>query len=132
MFIGRKNPNFFGVTHCVALLCILLLATGCTKKQEADNTDKIREQTAKATAEVKKNTTAVVEGVKEGWNRDKSQSVNLNAATKDQMIILPGITEAKANRIVAGRPYSDKHELVTKKVLTESEYSRIAGRITVK
>jgi competence protein ComEA len=132
MFIARKNPNFFGMTYCVALLCILLLATGCTKKQEADNTDKIREQTAKATAEVKKNTTAVVEGVKEGWNRDKSESVNLNAATKDQLIILPGITEAKANRVIAGRPYSDKHELVTKKVLTESEYSKIADRITVK
>ena len=113
------------------LICALLFA-GCSKKQETDNTEKIREQTAKATAEVKKNTKAVVEGVKEGWNRDKSDSVNLNSATKSQLVVLPGITGPKADAVISHRPYSDKHELVTKKVLLENEYSKIADRVVVK
>ena|SRR6266850_645487 len=132
MLINRKSPHLLRTLHCLPLFCVLLLAAGCSQQKGADNTEKIREGTAKATAEVKKNTTAVVEGVKEGWNRDKTDSVNLNAATKSQLLTLPGITEAKANRVIAGRPYSDKHDLVTKKILTEGEYVKIADRIIAK
>lgn len=111
------------------LLCALLMA-GCSKQQAKDNTEKIREETAQATAEVKKNTKAVVEGVKEGWNRDKS--VNVNAASKSELMILPGITGEKADLIIDRRPYADKRELVTKKVLSEGEYAKVADRVVLK
>jgi DNA uptake protein ComE-like DNA-binding protein len=128
---SKGNVKVLRRPVCLLLFCALLFV-GCTKKQEADNTEKIREQTAKATEEIKKNTTAVVEGVKEGWNRDKTGSVNLNAATKEQLMILPGITGPKADLVIDRRPYTDKHELVTKRILSESEYAKIADRLTVK
>jgi competence protein ComEA len=70
-----------------------------------------------------------VEGIKEGWNRDKT--VDLNSASKTQLLSLPGITAPKADRMISGRPYASKHELVTKKILSESEYDKIAGRVVV-
>lgn len=103
---------------------------GCSKQEAKDNTEKIREKTAEATAEVKEKSTAVVEGVKEGWNRDKT--VDLNSATKTQLLTLPGITGPKADLVISHRPYASKHELVTKKILSESEYDKVADRVVVK
>ena len=45
---------------------------------------------------------------------------------------LPGITEARAERIMASRPYDQASDLLTKKILTRGEYDQIASRITVK
>ena len=113
------------------LLFCALLPLGCSKQEAKDNTDKTREETAKATAEVKKNTQAVVEGVKEGWNRDKTDLVNINTATKTQLSTLPGITDPKAELVINHRPYAEKRELVTKKVLSEAEYGQVADRVIV-
>jgi len=110
---------------------VLLLALGCNQQQAADR-DKIKEGAAAATAEVKKDTSAVVEGVKEGWNRDNKGLVNVNSAKKAQLLNLPGITQQTADALIKGRPYTDKHELVTKGIVSENEYGRIAGNITVK
>lgn len=110
---------------------VLLLALGCSQQKAADR-DKIREGAAAATAEVKKDTSAVVEGVKEGWNRDNKGLVNVNSATKAQLLNLPGITQPTADALIQGRPYTDKHELVTKGIVSENEYARIAGTITVR
>jgi DNA uptake protein ComE-like DNA-binding protein len=43
------------------------------------------------------------EEVKERWSRDKP--LNLNAATKEQLMALPGITAAEPDKVIAGRPY---------------------------
>lgn len=110
----------------VAALLITFLAA-CNSPQ---NPDQIRERTANATANVKSDTKAVVEGIKEGLGA--KSNVDLNAATKDDLMKLPGITEARADRIIAGRPYNDATELVSKKVLTRGEYDAIATRVTVK
>ncbi len=110
----------------LALLLILPFAA-CTSPQ---NPDQIRERTANATAAVKADTKAVAQGIKEGL--DKSTSVNINGATKEELMKLPGITEARADRIIAARPYDTTDELVSKKVLTKGEYDQIANRITVK
>ena len=127
-----SNRNL-SLLHLPAYLLLgALMVLGCSKQQASDNTDKLREETAKATAEVKKNSKAVVEGVKEGWNRDSKESVNVNSAARSQLTILPGITDEKADLIISRRPYADKHELVTKKVLSENDYSKIADRVVVK
>ena len=44
---------------------------------------------------------------------------------------LPGITSPKAERIIAERPYASAHQLVTRHVLTEDEYSQIQDRVVV-
>jgi len=56
----------------------------------------------------------------------------LNSATKEQLLSLLGMNSTQANRIIAGRPYQDPQELVTRHLMTQSQYDQIARRITVK
>jgi DNA uptake protein ComE-like DNA-binding protein len=58
--------------------------------------------------------------------------VDVNSATKDQLMALPGMTDDEASKIIAGRPYKTKNELTKKGILPNAEYRKIAARITVK
>jgi competence protein ComEA len=114
-------------TLLATALCSIALFSACSAPQ---NPDQIRERTANATATAKADTKAIAEGVKEGLG--KGSAVDLNSASKDDLMKLPGITDARAERVIAARPYNDPSELVTKKVLTKGEYDNIASRVTVK
>ena len=59
----------------------------------------------------------------------KMGPMDINSATVDQLQTLPGIGAAYAKRIVAGRPYSSKNQLVTKGILPRSVYDRVQSRI---
>lgn len=58
--------------------------------------------------------------------------VDINTATEAEMSALPVIGEAIAKKIVAGRPYKGKDDLVKNKVLTAKEYAKIKNRIIAK
>ena len=75
-------------------------------------------KTAQATAEVKNDAEAVAAGVREGWSRDKP--LDLNTATKEQLLSLPGVTEAEANRVIAGRPYTEPGDVVTRRIMPKT------------
>ena len=74
------------------ILAIALVAglAGCTARQ--NNPQEVKEKTAQATAEIKSDAKAIAAGVREGWNRDKP--LNLNTATRQELVALPGITDA--------------------------------------
>jgi DNA uptake protein ComE-like DNA-binding protein len=75
---------------------------------------------------------AAAEGVKEGWTRGANAPLNLNSATEHELTELPGISGAEARKIIHARPYSDKRELVTRGVITNSAYAKIKDEITAK
>ena len=109
--------------------CFLLSGlTACTQKQQSP--EEVREKTAEATAQAKSDAKAVVEGIREGWNRNKP--LDLNTATRDQLASLPGVSGAEADRVIAGRPYDDPNELVTRRIMTKSEYDKISDRVKAK
>jgi DNA uptake protein ComE-like DNA-binding protein len=120
------QKHLMGVKIIVIIAALTLLFTGCTQKQQ--NPDEIREKTANATAQLKSDTKAVVEGVREGLSRDKT--INLNTASEDQLVTLPGVTRTRAARVIAGRPYDNPHDVVKRHILSEQEYKRIKDRIT--
>ncbi|HEX3350410.1 MAG TPA: helix-hairpin-helix domain-containing protein [Acetobacteraceae bacterium] len=56
--------------------------------------------------------------------------VNINTASVAQLDKLPQIGKSRAEKIVKGRPYSSPADLVNKKILTKSVYSKIKDKIT--
>jgi DNA uptake protein ComE-like DNA-binding protein len=111
------------------IFAILLLAAlaGCSQQTR---TEDLKEKTAQMTAEVKRDTKAVAAGIREGWSRDKP--LDLNGASKEQLLTLPGITPAQADRVIKGRPYAAPGDLLTRHILPKVEYDKISDRITAK
>ena len=58
--------------------------------------------------------------------------LDLNGASREELMKLQGMTEAMADKIVAARPFVSKRALVSRKIITSQEYSKIAARVMVK
>ncbi|MGA3351032.1 MAG: helix-hairpin-helix domain-containing protein [Candidatus Sulfotelmatobacter sp.] len=110
----------------VSAATVLATALACTNNH--DNPDEIRQRTAEATETMRRDTKAVVEGVKEGMARD-NKTIDINKASREDLLNLPGVTEREADRIIAQRPYDDSHDLVKRRILSQAEYDKIQDRI---
>lgn len=58
--------------------------------------------------------------------------VDLNSASKEELIKLPGIGEAIAAKIVAGRPWASKAQLLSKNVVNKATYHKLAPLVVAK
>ncbi len=64
--------------------------------------------------------------------QNAAEKLDINSATLDQLKALPGIGDAYSQKIVAGRPYRAKNQLVQKKIIPQSLYDKIKDLIIAK
>jgi DNA uptake protein ComE-like DNA-binding protein len=58
-----------------------------------------------------------------------SEKLDINRATKDQLEALPGIGNAYSQKIIDGRPYHSKRDLLTRKIVPQKTYDGIRDKI---
>jgi DNA uptake protein ComE-like DNA-binding protein len=143
------RKSWLGALAALALtLCIAWLA-GCNTNNTPQSDQQLRDQAAKTTEQVKQGAQQaaadakvaaanaerkvddIAAGVKEGVHSNAKPSpdetaageVDINSASPSQLESLPGISGVRAHRIIDNRPYSSPHDLVSKGVVSEAEYS---------
>jgi competence protein ComEA len=104
-------------TRALAVLFMLsLFATGgFAQGGAAAGSKDAAKKTASADASIKKT--------------KKADLVDINAASKEELTALAGIGDAYSQKIIDGRPYNTKHDLVTRKIIPQATYDQVKDKI---
>lgn len=116
------------LTKHLSILVVLLLVATMGYAQAADSASGSSSQTSSASTKSKKKSTSSSSDTAASKTR-KSARLDINTASKDELSALPGIGDAYSQKIIDGRPYNAKNDLVRKKIIPQSTYDGIKDQI---
>ena len=103
-------------------------ATGRGVKKAATATAEGTEKAATTTASKTKEGAAAVKSGITG-KKNASAKLDINTASKDELQALPGIGDAYSQKIIDGRPYNAKNDLVRRNIIPQSAYDGIKDQV---
>jgi DNA uptake protein ComE-like DNA-binding protein len=109
-------------TRLLALLTALFLALGVAAAPHAVAQAKKDAPAAPAKADTKA----------AAKSDAKKELVDINTASADELKALPGVGEAYSKKIIDGRPYAKKDQLVSRKIVPQKTYDGIKSLIIAK
>jgi len=129
------------ITKTVLVLASLLLSVGLgfaaeVKKPLADLTGAAKSGVDGVKADSKSSAAAAKENAKgkaaDAKTAVKAKLVDINTATEAELKAIPGVGDAYAAKIIAGRPYANKTQLKSRKVLPTNIYEQVKDSIIAK
>lgn len=114
---------------CVAVAAALAFSTGYAATAAAKHTAAAAHMAAKADSGMKSTATAAPKAAKAAAAREM---LDINSASKEDLMKLPGVADAISDKIIAGRPYKTKMELLQKGIVNRPTYAKLRGLIIAK
>ncbi len=119
-----KYPGLYNINENTRLYDLIIKAGGFTKDANLNNLNLAR---------VVNNNEMII--IEKQENKQESPYININVATKEELMTLKGIGEAKASAIITYRNevgyFQDIRDLLKVKGISESVFNEIKDQITV-
>ena len=100
-----------------------------TKKAAKKAADKTKDAAKTTADDTKKVAEKTKDAAVEGKNKVTGNMLDINTATKDQLMALPGIGDKYSDAIIRNRPYTMKNQIVSKAGVPQGTYDKIKDQI---
>jgi competence protein ComEA len=123
----RLMRTVFGLVLALALFAMPSFAQTVDANGDHHDTNSKTKKAVSKAADKTKDAAAATKDKMTGADK-----LDINTATKDQLTALNGIGDVYSQKIIDGRPYKAKNDLVKKGVVPQATYDKIKDQIIAK